>query len=167
MGVRPDFKSKLSDPTNRTKVVFSTAARPPSHCVHQSVQHPLVEFCMRCRVMSAGLVAGQDQEKPPTPDLLYDPRHGLRRISLVVSGINREYRRLYFVQARRRVIVGAGGPLPKQIVSIRVYRCCQLRIYELVDLFSSGRQIVAGQRPAAVASPYKTSATFVSCGCVT
>src|SRR5262245_28795764 len=82
-GGAPWLQIEMSEPTNRTKVSFSTAARPPSHRVHQSVQHPLVEFCMRCGLMSAGLVAGQDQEKPPVPDLLHDPRHGLRRISLV------------------------------------------------------------------------------------
>ena len=85
--------------------------------------------------MAARLVGGQDQKEPAIPDLLHDAGHDTRRIAFIVRGIDRKHRRLDLVQARRRVIVGTGRPLPQQIIRVRRNWRGQLRINELVGLF--------------------------------
>src|SRR5882724_3027214 len=86
--------------------------RPPRRRLQQFLQLPLPELRHSGGAVAARLLAARYQVKPPVLDALELALHDaeLRRIALVVGGIDRQQRGLDALQAGRRVVVARRFP---------------------------------------------------------
>ena len=123
-----------------------------------SRRRALQQLCQRLRIepghagraVAARLLAGRDQVEAAVPDLLQRGFHqaGLRRIALVVGGIDGQQRRRDALQARRGVVVARGFPLVEDVVGIGGERRRQPLVEKLVGLLARRRHLLVGQRAA-------------------
>src|SRR5688572_24088311 len=101
--------------------------------------------------MAARLLAGRDQVKAAVLDALElalgDAR--LRRIALVVGGVDQKQRRRDLVQSWGWIVGGGALPGIDEVVGVSVERRGEAVVDQLVGLFARGGELLIGQRAAA------------------